>query len=101
MSAGRSRHDLDHEAIIANRARLDPEGRHAVCPDGEASCGTGSGTGRRCDGVLLFAMRDRHHAFTLDLETVLACLAMAEAEGEVPRLPASWWQLVRNRYNLE
>ena len=25
MSAGRRRHDLDHEAIIANRARLDPE----------------------------------------------------------------------------
>ena len=48
----------------------------------------------------LFAMRDRHHAFTLDLETVLACLAMAEAEGEVPRLPASWWQLVRNRYRV-
>lgn len=45
-------------------------------------------------------MRDRHHAFTLDLETVLACLAMAEAEGEVPRLPESWWQLVRNRYRV-
>ncbi|HGY90329.1 MAG TPA: hypothetical protein ENK43_04050 [Planctomycetes bacterium] len=87
---------MNHEEIIRNRAHLDPDGRHEVCPDGTSS----NGTSRRCDGVLLFAMRDRHHAFSLDLETVLSCLAMAEAEGEVPELPDAWWQLVRNRYNL-
>ena len=39
-----------------------------------------------------------HHAFSLDLETVLQCLRFAEAEGAIPKLPTAWWRKVINRY---
>lgn len=82
----------DHDGLLANRARGADGNPAAGCEE--------AGPGRRCDGVLLFAMRDRHHAFTLDLETVLGCLRIAEHEGDLPELPDEWWNRVLTRYNV-
>jgi len=85
---------MDHDEVIANRAHIDPESDCAnTCEDGERR--------HRCDGVLLFAMRDNYHAFTLDLVTALECIRVAEQEGDVPELPAEWWQEIINRYKVE
>lgn len=46
----------------------------------------------------IFAMKDSHHEFALPLTTVLACLAFAEEEGAVPKLPDDWWISIANRY---
>lgn len=81
-----------HDDIIRNRATLAPEREPSACGEGLA--------GRRCDGVLLFAMRDEHHLFSLDLETVLQCVRIAEQEGDLPALPDEWWNLVLDRYNV-
>lgn len=51
-----------------------------------------------CDDTLMFGMRDNHHAFSIGLSTILECLRYAEREGEVPRLPEGWWNLLETRY---
>ncbi|MCE8014347.1 hypothetical protein HOP57_22815 [Halomonas daqingensis] len=51
-----------------------------------------------CDEYMVFAMKDRHHRFSMGLETVLKCLAAAEKEGAVPALPADWWLALDGRY---
>jgi hypothetical protein len=84
--------NADHDDIIQNRATLTPDREPSACEEG---C-----KGRRCDGVLLFAMRDEHHFFSMDLETVLQCIRIAEQEGELPALPSEWWNLVLDRYNV-
>lgn len=78
---------LDHQAILANRARLRTDDDAGDAP--QQSCET-----------IVFALQDRHHAFSLDLETVLQCLRFAEAEGAVPELPTAWWRMVINRYKI-
>lgn len=50
--------------------------------------------------TLIFSMKDNFHVFSLDLETVLSCLAFAEKEGAVPALPEGWWLSVCRRYGL-
>ncbi|ELQ9312144.1 hypothetical protein R3D73_005190 [Serratia marcescens] len=45
-----------------------------------------------------FVMQDNYHQFTLSLGTMLECLQVAEREGEVPPLPAEWWQLLQRSY---
>lgn len=52
----------------------------------------------QCDEELLFAMRDKHHEFSLGLSIVLQCLQLAEQNGHVPRLPDEWWTQLRLRY---
>lgn len=44
-----------------------------------------------CSENLVFAMKDNYHAFSIGLTTILECLAVAEKEGYVPRLPDAWW----------
>jgi len=84
---------MNHDDIIANRAYPTSPAEHAdTCSDG--------GPHHRCDGVLLFAMQDNHHTFTMDLVTILQCVKMAEEEGGIPELPEDWWQEVVNRYNM-
>lgn len=51
-----------------------------------------------CLEDFIFAMKDTHHEFALPLTTVLACLAFAEEEGAVPKLPDGWWTNIANRY---
>ncbi|WP_161564878.1 hypothetical protein [Pseudomonas aeruginosa] len=53
-----------------------------------------------CHDELIFALQDKHHAFSLGLSTVLQCLKMAEHEGVVPELPEGWWSRMANRYRL-
>lgn len=48
-----------------------------------------------CLEELVFAMKDKHHEFSLGLSTVLHCLSIAEREGYVPKLPPEWWWDVR------
>lgn len=85
---------MNHDEIFRNRASADPDADPSqTCRDGEP--------GRRCDGTVLFAMRDRHHTFSLGLDTVLECLRLAEEEGEVPPLPSVWWEQVHGRYDLD
>lgn len=51
-----------------------------------------------CLEELVFAMKDKHHEFSIGLSTILYCLAIAEKEGYVPRLPPEWWEQVRSYY---
>ena len=48
-----------------------------------------------CCEELVFAMRDKYHEFSLGLSVVLHCLAVAEKEGYVPKLPMEWWDTLR------
>lgn len=54
-----------------------------------------------CSEPLLFAMRDKHHEFSLGLLTVLQCLELAEKEAYVPPLPQGWWLQIRRTYFYE
>lgn len=51
-----------------------------------------------CLEELAFAMQDNHHKFSIGLHTILYCLAIAEKEGFVPRIPAEWWDQVRGYF---
>lgn len=51
-----------------------------------------------CLEELVFAMKDRHHEFSIGLRTILHCLAIADKEGYTPKLPADWWERVRSYY---
>ena len=48
-----------------------------------------------CCEELTFAMCDKYHEFSLGLSVVLRCLAVAEKEGCVPKLPMDWWDTLR------
>lgn len=52
----------------------------------------------RCSEDLVFAMKDNHHQFSIGMTTILRCLAMAEKDGYVPKLPDEWWMHIHNRY---
>lgn len=77
---------LDHTAILDNRAELD----------GTPPLETGA---ECCNQHLVFALQDKHHRFSLGLETVLQCLRAAEQEGAVPALPDAWWLAIANRFH--
>lgn len=78
---------LNHPAILDNRAQLE----------GSPPTHTGA---ECCNQHLVFALQDRHHQFSLGLETVLQCLRAAEREGAVPELPAYWWSALASRFNI-
>lgn len=73
-----SNEEMQRSEVLENRAN--------VCELGvtETFCPT-------CDELLVFAMRDAKHEFSLGLTTILECLALAEKRGHVPRLPQEWW----------
>ena len=66
-------------------AALNAEVRHEDC----------------CSDPLVFAMRDKHHEFSLGLITVLQCLKIAEEEGFIPPLPFEWWEKINYSYHNE
>lgn len=72
--------DDDDRAVLARRAIID----HTDCDE--------------CGEDAVFLMRQGDREFTIGLRTVLACLAFAEHEGEVPELPADWWVKINRRY---
>lgn len=79
---------MNHDEILENRANLQSD------PVQEAD-------GQCCGNHLIFALRDRHHDFSLGIDTVLQCLRFAEQQGAIPELPADWWIAVRGRYHLD
>lgn len=42
---------------------------------------------QECGEDYLFMMKDNYHEFSIGLSTILSCLAMAEKEGAVPKIP--------------
>lgn len=75
-----------HEQVLANRGNPD------IVDHGHAPAIVGE--------TVIFSMKDNCHAFSLDLETILRCLAFAENQGAVPALPDAWWKAVYQRYQL-
>ena len=74
---------MNHDEIIGNRAKpASDRFAHDCCDE------------------LVFAMRDCHHTFSLDIATVLQCLHLAEEEGAVPGLPNDWWTAIVRRYKI-
>lgn len=80
----------DASESYANRASAKMEQGEIVSQD-VTDCET-------CGEILAFAMRDKHHEFSLGLYTVLQCLRAAEKEGVVPPLPDEWWIAVGGLY---
>lgn len=84
--------EQEMEAGLANPAEAEraSDGALAVTEQ-NADC---------CFDPVLFAMKDRHHHFSIGLLTILECLKFAEDEGHVPPLPPQWWIDIDVRYNL-
>ncbi len=52
----------------------------------------------RCDEYYMFRVRVGVHAREIGLRCVLACLAFAQHEDELPALPDEWWLSIQRRY---
>ncbi|KAF0804370.1 hypothetical protein ACRYJU_04720 [Alloalcanivorax xenomutans] len=79
---------MNHDDILNNPAQLTEHAGTEVTND----C---------CGYDLVFALRDRHHAFSLSISTVLECLSLAEQQGAIPPLAPLWWSNVAERYHLD
>ena len=77
--------------IYSNRAGAIKDSHGDVVSEDVANC-------ENCNELLVFAMKDKYHEFSLGLRTVLECLRVAETEGYVPKLPSDWWISVKNHY---
>lgn len=75
---------MNHDDVLENRAIPEPGTTPSQC----------------CGDELVFAMRDRHHTFSLSVTTVLECLHVAEQEGAIPALSDDWWIAVDRRYKI-
>lgn len=53
---------------------------------------------QECGEDYLFLMKDKEHEFSIGLRTILSCLAIAEKEEAVPKLPYEWWEAINGRY---
>ncbi len=71
---------LQTKAALEKKEMLD----HSACEE--------------CMEDYVFAMKDKHHEFSIGLTTILECLSLAEKEGAVPKLPNDWWIEVENRF---
>lgn len=76
-----------------NRAVSEPSQRPSQHSQGET--GETPVYCESCKELLVFAMRDKEHTFSLGLSTVLDCLRIAETRGFVPHLPDTWWGQLR------
>lgn len=74
----------DHRRILENRVALEAV-EPPACPDKLPE--------------LVFALRQGEHVFSLDLETLLKCLKVAENQGHLPPIDLQWWLAVSYRYN--
>ncbi len=80
---------VDHQAILKNRADVMMEKTRIPGEDANPDL-----------DEIVFALRDSHHDFSMDLTTILCCLRLAEQEGGVPPLPETWWTSVSGRYTV-
>ncbi|MGC7559835.1 hypothetical protein [Pasteurella sp. PK-2025] len=55
---------------------------------------------RQCDEVIVFALQDNYHQFSIGISTILECLKFAELRGAIPPLPETWWDETKTRVNL-
>lgn len=78
---------MNGEEIYINRGRVTSENPAQDCTEYEC-----------CTEELVFAMKDKYHEFSVGLTTILHCLAIAEAEGYVPKIDTDWWIMVKNRH---
>lgn len=78
--------DVLTNEILENTAQLckDKMEEHTDCQE--------------CGEDYLFLMKDKEHEFFIGLRTILSCLAIAEKEEAVPKLPQEWWGLINGRY---
>lgn len=53
---------------------------------------------QECGEDYLFLMKDKEHEFSIGLRTILSCLAIAEKEEAVPKLPYEWWEAINGMY---
>lgn len=74
---------MSNHEIFENRAAVSKE-TLTNCMD--YSC---------CREECVFALKDKHHEFSLGLTTILELLAIAEKEDFVPKLPPEWWWKIR------
>lgn len=73
------------EEIFENRAHPEADGtREVICP--------------HCDEMLVFAMKDREHEFSIGLSSILECMVIAEHMGHVPPFSDEWWASLVGRY---
>ncbi len=63
------------EKALTNRAELQ-ESENIAC--------------NNCSEPVIFHLKDNTHEFTMNLTTVLECLAFAIQTGELPKLPFGW-----------
>ncbi|WP_127958597.1 hypothetical protein [Serratia microhaemolytica] len=49
-----------------------------------------------CDSSAVFVLNNGSDDFAVSLETILACLKIAEEHGHIPPLNAEWWGLIAN-----
>ncbi len=76
---------MDSKSVNKNRAKIDKGDKpFKDCTDSEC-----------CQEELVFAMKDNYHDFSIGLSTILQCIALAEKEGYVPKLPDEWWNAIR------
>lgn len=75
---------MTENEIYQNRAEGKRNGNGKMVGTDHTLC-------QECEEPMVFAMRDKHHEFSIGLSTVLECLRAAEAEGCVPPLPPEWW----------
>ena len=47
-----------------------------------------------CFEQVVFMLKDKDHEFSMGLSTVLECLKFAIENGELPKLPLSWVNIV-------
>lgn len=79
---------MNQDDILNNRANLNAEDGTAIHND----C---------CGNELIFALKDQHHTFSLNLTTVLQCLKFAEEEGAIPHIGSMWWEQVASTYGID
>lgn len=51
-----------------------------------------------CIEDVVFLMKDKEHAFSVGLSTIMECLEAAILHGDLPKLPQSWCFSVRDAY---
>ncbi len=74
---------MNHEQILNNRASVINE-NHVNCDN--------------CFEHTVFLLKDNHHEFSMGLSTVLELVMFAIRQGDLPKLPDSWLDLIDSQY---
>ncbi len=77
---------LNQQEIFENRVTYQNKATENQCPN--------------CDELLVFALKDQYHEFSMGLSTVLQLLLVAEKQGYVPKLPSEWKVQILNEFYM-